>query len=103
MNLADTSMACGYGLDVVGEAVMSRFRQGSQYLLPTEETIAVTEALAARYGLPRWQFTLSATAANGEAISGSPAPLPAATACWCSTASTTECSRRRATSRAMRA
>ncbi len=68
MNLADTSMACGYGLDVVGEAVMSRFRQGSQYLLPTEETIAVTEALAARYGLPRWQFTLSATAANGEAI-----------------------------------
>ena len=68
MNLADTSMACGYGLDVVGEAVMSRFRQGSQYLLPTEETIAVTEALAARYGLPGWQFTLSATAANGEAI-----------------------------------
>ncbi len=68
MNLADTSMACGYGLDVVGEAVLSRFRRGSQYLLPTEETILVTEALAARYGLPRWQFTLSATAANGEAI-----------------------------------
>jgi glutamate-1-semialdehyde 2,1-aminomutase len=68
MNLADTSMACGYGLEVVGEAVISRFRRGSQYLLPTEETITVTEALAARYGLPRWQFTLSATAANGEAI-----------------------------------
>ncbi len=68
MKLADTSKACGYGLDVVGEAVMSRFRQGSQYLLPTEETIAVTEALAARYGLPGWQFTLSATSANGEAI-----------------------------------
>jgi glutamate-1-semialdehyde 2,1-aminomutase len=68
MNLADTSMACGYGLDVVGEAVMSRFRRGSQYLLPTEESILVTEALAARYGLSRWQFTLSATAANGEAI-----------------------------------
>ena len=62
MNLADTSMACGYGLDVVGDAVMSQFRRGSQYLLPTEETIAVAEVLAARYGQPRWQFTLSATA-----------------------------------------
>jgi glutamate-1-semialdehyde 2,1-aminomutase len=68
MNLADTSMACGYGLEAVGEAVMAQFRRGSQYLLPTEETIAVTEALAARYGLPRWQFTLAATSANGEAI-----------------------------------
>ncbi len=68
MNLADTSMACGYGLDVVADAVLSRFRRGSQYLLPTEETILVAEALVDRYGLPRWQFTLSATAANGEAI-----------------------------------
>ncbi|HEX9770599.1 MAG TPA: transaminase [Kiloniellales bacterium] len=68
MNLADTSMACGYGLEVVADAVLSQFRRGSQYLLPTEETILVAEALAERYGLPRWQFTLSATAANGEAI-----------------------------------
>jgi len=68
MNLADSSMACGYGLEAVGEAVMSRFRRGSQYLLPTEESIVVAEALADRYGLPRWQFTLSATTANGEAI-----------------------------------
>ncbi len=68
MNLADTSMACGYGLDVVGEAVMAQFQRGSQYLLPTEDSIHVTEALAARYGLPCWQFTLAATSANGEAI-----------------------------------
>ena len=68
MNLADTSMACGYGLEVVAEAVKAQFLRGSQYLLPTEETIDVTEALAARYGMPRWQFTLAATSANGEAI-----------------------------------
>jgi glutamate-1-semialdehyde 2,1-aminomutase len=68
MNLADTSMACGYGLEVVAEAVHAQFLRGSQYLLPTEETILVAEALAARYGLPRWQFTLAATSANGEAI-----------------------------------
>lgn len=68
MNLADTSMACGYGLEVVAEAVMSQFLRGSQYLLPTEESILVTEALAERYGLPRWQFTLAASSANVEAI-----------------------------------
>ncbi len=68
MNLADTSMACGYGIEVVAEAVMSQFLRGSQLLLPTEEAILVTEALAQRYGLPRWQFTLSASSANVEAI-----------------------------------
>ena len=36
MNLADTSMACGYGLEVVAEAVLSQFLRGSQYLIPTE-------------------------------------------------------------------
>ena len=68
MNLADTSMACGYGLDVVADAVDSAFRKGGQYLLPNEETIDVAEALVERFGFPHWQFTLSATAANAEAI-----------------------------------
>ncbi|MEM7222401.1 MAG: aminotransferase class III-fold pyridoxal phosphate-dependent enzyme [Pseudomonadota bacterium] len=68
MNLADTSMACGYGLEVVAEAVTAQFLRGSQYLLPNEETLQVTEALAARFEMPRWQFTLAATSANGEAI-----------------------------------
>lgn len=68
MNLADTSMACGYGLEVVAEAVTSQFLRGSQFLLPTEEAIVVSEALANRFGLPRWQFTLAASSANVEAI-----------------------------------
>jgi glutamate-1-semialdehyde 2,1-aminomutase len=68
MNLADTSMACGYGLEVVAEAVTAQFRRGSQLLLPTEEAILVAEALADRFGLPRWQFTLAASNANLEAI-----------------------------------
>ena len=33
-----------------------------------EDAIAVAEHLAARYGLPKWQFTLSATQANTEVI-----------------------------------
>jgi glutamate-1-semialdehyde aminotransferase len=68
MNLADTSMACGYGLAAVAEAVNAQFIRGSQFLLPTEETIVVAEALAERFGMPHWQFTLSASNANAEAI-----------------------------------
>ena len=41
---------------------------GNQFLLPGEDAIVVAEHLAARYGLPKWQFTLSATQANTEVI-----------------------------------
>lgn len=68
MNLADTSMAGGYGLERVADVVDRQFRKGSQMLLPTEETVEVTEKLADRFGLPYWQFTLSASNANMEAM-----------------------------------
>ncbi len=68
MNLADTSMGCGYGSEPVAEAMRSQFLRGSQFLLPTEETVVVCEALAERFAMPRWQFTLSASGANQEAI-----------------------------------
>ena len=68
MNLADSSMACGYGLEAVAEAVAAQYRRGSQLLLPTEDAVHVSRALAARFGLPFWQFTLAASNANMEAI-----------------------------------
>lgn len=68
MNLADTSMATGYGPESVADAVDRQFRVGSQMLLPTEEAAEVTEELADRFGLPGWQFTLSASNANTEAM-----------------------------------
>jgi glutamate-1-semialdehyde aminotransferase len=68
MNIADTSMFCGYGPEPVVRAVSERVRLGSQFLMPTEDAIAVAEELARRWGLPKWQFTLSATFANTEAI-----------------------------------
>ena len=43
-------------------------RLGNQFLLPGEDAIVVAEHLADRYGLPKWQFTLSATQANTEVI-----------------------------------
>jgi glutamate-1-semialdehyde 2,1-aminomutase len=41
---------------------------GHQFLLPTEVAIEAATLLSSRFGLPYWQFTLSASAANNEAI-----------------------------------
>jgi glutamate-1-semialdehyde 2,1-aminomutase len=67
-NVADMSMFCGYGPEPVTAAVAARVAAGSQFLLPTEDAVWVAAELGRRYGLPQWQFTLSATAANTEAI-----------------------------------
>lgn len=68
MNLSDMSMATGYAVPVVADAVNAQFRRGAQMLLPTEDAIVVARELARRCGMPRWQFTLAASAANTEAI-----------------------------------
>jgi glutamate-1-semialdehyde 2,1-aminomutase len=67
-NIADMSMFCGYAPEPVVRAVAERMAAGSQFLLPTEDSLWVAEELAARFGLPKWQFTLSASQANVEAI-----------------------------------
>jgi glutamate-1-semialdehyde 2,1-aminomutase len=67
-NIADMSMFTGYGPAPVVAAVSRRVANGSQFLLPSEDSVWVAGELGRRYGLPKWQFTLSATAANTEAI-----------------------------------
>ena len=67
-NIADMSMFTGYGPDPVVEAVSRRMAAGSQFLLPNEDSIWVATELGRRYGLPQWQFTLSATHANLEVL-----------------------------------
>ena len=67
-NLADTSMFAGYGVAPITEAVTNRFAGGPHFLLPTVDSITVAEELCARWAMPYWQFTLSATQANTEAI-----------------------------------
>lgn len=67
-NIADMSMFCGYAPAAVVAAVERRVSQGSQFMLPTEDALWVAEELARRYELPKWQFTLSASQANTEAI-----------------------------------
>jgi glutamate-1-semialdehyde 2,1-aminomutase len=68
MYIADMSGFCGHAPDPVMRAVTARIERGNQFLLPSEDAIVVAEHLAERYGLPRWQFTLSATQANTEVI-----------------------------------
>ncbi|MGE5226908.1 MAG: transaminase [Planctomycetaceae bacterium] len=67
-NIADMSMFCGYAPEPVVRAVADRMARGNQFLLPTEDAIVVSEELGRRYGLPKWQYTLSASQANTEAI-----------------------------------
>lgn len=68
MYLADMSAFCGHAPPAVVEAVGRRMASGNQFLMPGEDAIVVAEHLADRYGLPKWQFTLSATQANIEVI-----------------------------------
>ena len=67
-NIADMSMFCGYAPEPVVRAVNEAMRRGNQFLLPTEDAILVSEELGRRYGLPKWQYTSSASQANVEAI-----------------------------------
>ena len=67
-NLADTSMFTGYGVETIVRAATERVAAGSQFLLPTEDALEAAVELGRRFGLPSWQFTLSATLANTEAI-----------------------------------
>jgi glutamate-1-semialdehyde 2,1-aminomutase len=67
-NIADMSMFCGYAPAPVVRAVNEAMLAGNQFMLPTEDAIAVSEELARRFGLPQWQYTSSASQANIEAI-----------------------------------
>jgi glutamate-1-semialdehyde 2,1-aminomutase len=68
MYIADMSAFCGHAPTPVVRAVCERMEAGNQFLLPTEDALVVAEALAARYGMAKWQFTLSATQANTEVV-----------------------------------
>lgn len=66
--LGDTGAMTGHSPDVVAEAVSRRVREGITLMLPTEDALFVGEDLKKRFGLPYWQFTLTATDANRFSI-----------------------------------
>jgi glutamate-1-semialdehyde 2,1-aminomutase len=67
-NASDMAMFGGHAHPAIVRAVQAQARRSTQFLLPTEASVAVAEELARRYPVPQWQFTLSATQANTEAI-----------------------------------
>ena len=66
--LGDTGAMAGHAPEPVVRAVAARAAAGITAMLPTEDAAWAGEELARRFGLPRWQFTLSATDANRFAI-----------------------------------
>jgi len=67
-NASDMAMFCGHANPAIVAAVRAQAARSTQFLLPTEASVAVAEELARRYPVGQWQFTLSATQANTEAI-----------------------------------
>ncbi len=62
--LGDTGAMAGHGPGPTIAAVERQLRRGITTMLPTEDAIWAGEELARRFGLPYWQFTLTATDAN---------------------------------------
>ena len=66
--LGDTGAMTGHSPDVVADVIARRVREGITLMLPTEDSLWVGEELKRRFGLPYWQFALTATDANRFAI-----------------------------------
>ncbi len=66
--LGDTGAMAGHAPEATAAAVAERYGKGSTLMLPTEDTLEATAQLESRFGLPKWQFTLSATDANRFAL-----------------------------------
>ena len=62
--LGDTGAMAGHGPAPTIAAVERQMRRGITHMLPTEDAIAAGEELTRRFGLPLWQFTMTATDAN---------------------------------------
>jgi glutamate-1-semialdehyde 2,1-aminomutase len=66
--LGDTGAMSGHSPPAVADAVSERVRRGITMMLPTEDAAWAGEELSARFGLPQWQFTITATDANRFAL-----------------------------------
>jgi glutamate-1-semialdehyde 2,1-aminomutase len=66
--LGDTGSMTGHSPAPTVAAITSQLAKGMTAMLPTDDAVAVSTELARRFGLPLWQFTVSATDANRHAI-----------------------------------
>jgi len=66
--LGDTGAMSGHAPAPTVKAVQKQIAKGSTFMLPTLDAARNAEILGNRFGLPKWQFTLSATDANRHLI-----------------------------------
>jgi glutamate-1-semialdehyde 2,1-aminomutase len=67
-NACDLAMPAGFAPESIVRAIQEQALLGNHFLLPTTDTVEVCRLLTERFGLPQWQFTLSATGANTDAL-----------------------------------
>lgn len=66
--LGDTGAMAGHGPAATLDAVRAQLERGITHMLPTEDAAVAAGELRRRFGLPLWQFALTATDANRFAI-----------------------------------
>jgi glutamate-1-semialdehyde 2,1-aminomutase len=66
--LGDTGAMVGHSPDASVRAIKAQLDKGITFMLPTEDAAVAAQTLADRFGLPKWQFTLTATDANRHII-----------------------------------
>src|SRR5438309_10354726 len=66
--LGDTGAMTGHSTKIVADVVARRAKEGITLMLPTEDSLWVGAELKRWFGLPYWQFALTATDANRFAI-----------------------------------
>jgi len=66
--LGDTGAMTGHSPEATVRAVSEQAGRGITLMLPSEDALWVGQELTRRFGLPRWQFALTATDANRFAI-----------------------------------
>lgn len=67
-NACDLAMPAGFAPEPIVRAIHDQALLGNHFLLPTADAVQVCRLLTERFGLPQWQFTLSATGANTDAL-----------------------------------
>ncbi|HQU35337.1 MAG TPA: aminotransferase class III-fold pyridoxal phosphate-dependent enzyme, partial [Anaerolineales bacterium] len=66
--LGDTGAMTGHAPEATVQAITAQAQKGITLMLPYEDVIWVGEELQRRFGLPYWQFALTATDANRFAL-----------------------------------
>jgi glutamate-1-semialdehyde 2,1-aminomutase len=66
--LGDTGSMTGHSPDATVKAIREQAGRGITAMLPTKDASVVSAELAKRFGLPFWQFTVTATDANRHVI-----------------------------------